>query len=261
MRHGPLEFALDLLAVGCGFIVPSLWLTGQVVALIALRGRLRWLATVPLVVMLSVIPTTYRAWHADSNLWPIFFILASFPAGIAIGAVLVIGKPKLSNELIGGLMVAILGLTATAMLHSAAGSHRHRVAEQRQSKEADAIIRALDAVVPVGMVQTSDPAALDAETARSVVTKSGIVYNACYRQGLALDPHLGGPLVIEMGIAADGHVATAGVRQSRGAVSVERCIVEGLRKLEFPKSGSAAPGATTSLTIPMQLRPPSTATR
>lgn len=152
-------------------------------------------------------------------------------------------------------------LVLAAFLHASIASHRHRVDQQRQNKEADAIIRLLDAVVPVGAVQSSDPAAVDPQAAAEVVARLGVHYNACYRQGLALDPNLGGPLAFELDVDAQGRVTTARVRQSCGAPSVEGCILGVLRQLEFTRSAPAAADARTTLVIPMQLRPPSTRTQ
>lgn len=257
------DFALDLVGVSTAFVAPLIWMVGQVVALVVLRGPMRAFAAIPLLIMAYVIPVTYDNWRHHSNLWPLFFIFASFPAAFVVVVALGLAKPrpKLSKRFKVTTAAVTTALVLVTCLRAAVDSDRHRVAEQRQSKEADAIIRLLDAAVPVGEVQSSDPALVDPQAAADVVAQSGVLYNACYRQGLALDPNLGGPLTIELDVGAQGRVMSARVSQSCGAPSVERCIVEALQKLEFERSAPGVVDARTTLVIPMQLRPPSTRTQ
>jgi hypothetical protein len=49
----------------------------QIIALRKSTGRLRFVAGVPIFVMVPVIWVTIQAFRADSNLWPLFLIFAS----------------------------------------------------------------------------------------------------------------------------------------------------------------------------------------
>ncbi len=56
------------------------YLIMQIVVLCRFRGGWRLAALLPLPIMVYVIVLTAQAYSAQSNLWPIYFILVSIPA-------------------------------------------------------------------------------------------------------------------------------------------------------------------------------------
>jgi hypothetical protein len=72
---------------GVGF---AIYVVVQCLAAIAIRGRRRWLALLPVPFMVAVFLWTVFAYRSDSNLWPLVMIFASVAAVVAV-AVLWVG--------------------------------------------------------------------------------------------------------------------------------------------------------------------------
>jgi hypothetical protein len=78
------------LIINAGFISAAAYIPLQVYTLIKWEGRWRWLALVPLVVILPVIAWTMVGFAQEKNLWPLLLIFASPLASLYLVSLMVL---------------------------------------------------------------------------------------------------------------------------------------------------------------------------
>lgn len=100
--NGPLGWVAGALALAMFLTVPG-YLILQTIALRWLRGRGRWIAAAPLIVMLPTYAFCLYAFSRESNLWPISAIFLSPPAFLYVLVILLVfhrerNQPPAPNE-------------------------------------------------------------------------------------------------------------------------------------------------------------------
>jgi TonB family protein len=77
---------------------------------------------------------------------------------------------------------------------------------------------------------------LDKDVLRRVVREHMNDVKACYEQELPTNPSVGGRIVVQFTIAATGQVVASVLQESTmGNPRVESCVVQSVRRWEFPK--------------------------
>jgi TonB family protein len=77
---------------------------------------------------------------------------------------------------------------------------------------------------------------LDKEIIRRVIRRHVNEVRYCYEQELTKNPRLGGRIVAQFTIAAEGRVISSMVQNSTmGNVTIENCTIQAIRRWEFPK--------------------------
>jgi TonB family protein len=94
---------------------------------------------------------------------------------------------------------------------------------------------------------------LDKEIIRRIVRRHINEVRYCYDQALALKPTLGGRVVVRFTIAPAGNVLASVLASSTlGSVAVESCVVNAVKRWEFPKPEG---GGLVIVSYPFQLTP------
>jgi TonB family protein len=77
---------------------------------------------------------------------------------------------------------------------------------------------------------------LDKEIIRRIIRRHINEVKYCYEQELVRKPELGGRVSVQFTIAATGQVVTSVLQNSTmGNLRVENCVVQAVRRWEFPK--------------------------
>lgn len=109
--------------------------------------------------------------------------------------------------------------------------------------------RAPDIIQGIGSVR----GALDKEIIRRIVRRHLNEVRYCYDKALAAHPSLAGRVVVQFTIAPTGRVLVALLQSTTlGAPAVESCMVEAVRRWEFPQPQG---GGLVSVSYPFQLSP------
>jgi TonB family protein len=95
---------------------------------------------------------------------------------------------------------------------------------------------------------------LDKEIIRRIVRRHVNEVRYCYQQGLTARPSLEGRAVVQFTIAPTGQVLASVLQSSTlGAVGVEKCVVDAVKRWEFPKP---AGGGLVIVSYPFQFSRP-----
>jgi TonB family protein len=106
-----------------------------------------------------------------------------------------------------------------------------------------------DAIPGIGSVRGS----LDKEIIRRIVRRHLNEVRYCYEQALAAHPSLTGRLVVQFTIAPTGLVLASVLQSSSlGVVSVDICVVQAVKRWEFPQPKG---GGLVMVSYPFQLTP------
>jgi len=106
-----------------------------------------------------------------------------------------------------------------------------------------------DAIPGIGDVRGS----LDKEIIRRIIRRHLNEVRYCYEQGLASHPSLNGRLVVQFTIAPTGRVLASALQSSSlGVVSVDACVVQAVKRWEFPQPSG---GGLVMVSYPFQLTP------
>ena len=95
---------------------------------------------------------------------------------------------------------------------------------------------------------------LDKEIIRRIVRRNINQVRYCYTQGLATRPSLEGRAVVQFTIAPTGQVLASVLQSSTlNAVAVESCVVNAVKRWEFPKPDG---GGLVIVSYPFQFNRP-----
>lgn len=84
-------------------------------------------------------------------------------------------------------------------------------------------------------------AGISEEEIRAVITKQSAAFRRCYDKGVSATPGFSGAVLLRIAISAQGSVAAVEVTGSTTKnQSVDTCVAEEIKRLQFPAKGSGA---------------------
>jgi TonB family protein len=87
----------------------------------------------------------------------------------------------------------------------------------------------------IGTIKVTD-GGLDREIVKRYIRKQLDAISYCYEKQLVANAELGGTITVEFVIAPNGAVISARGDGSAGAAAVDRCVLDQVRGIQFPKS-------------------------
>jgi TonB family protein len=145
------------------------------------------------------------------------------------------------------------GLFAAGAVFGVVTGGRTRASRAQQEKSAASIVRGIGSRVLIGQVQAEVAAdQLGVMRVQQKLEEDADAYRACYAAGLRSHPTAAGYFLVSLTVEADGRVRTASVLRSSGATSIEHCIAERMRRVEFVPASNAN---AVSISVPLRLDP------
>ncbi|MBK8251778.1 MAG: AgmX/PglI C-terminal domain-containing protein [Polyangiaceae bacterium] len=133
---------------------------------------------------------------------------------------------------VGGGKEATAAASAAPTVSPVAPVYNTKAADEKQKNEQKGSVQ--------GAVVDS-AAGISEEEIRAVITKQSAAFRRCYDKGLSTMPGFSGAVILRVAISAQGNVAAVEVMGSTTKnQSVDTCVAEEIKRLQFPAKGSGA---------------------